>query len=104
MNETDCAYYRGYGCRFGVRNDAQDPNLSRRVGHRVGCALSATAATAAASTAADGQLSGWIDGPGGSDLSAAATAATATAATPDTPIRRTRLISKEAVARAPAST
>ena len=55
-NETDCAYYRGYGRRLGLRNNTQDPNLSRRIGDRDDRALSATAAAstaAATSTAAD---------------------------------------------------
>jgi hypothetical protein len=58
-NETDCAYYRGYGCRFGMRNDAQDPDLPGRVGDRLGCALSATAAATTAAAAAPDNVSGW---------------------------------------------
>ena len=75
-----------------MRNNAQDPNLSRRIGDRGDGALSASASAAPATAAACDKLSGRIHGPGGNDLSASA--ATTTAATSGAPLRRTRLIFK----------
>jgi hypothetical protein len=91
-HETDCAYYRGDGRRFGVRNNAQDANLSRRIGDRGDRSLSASASATTASSSADGELPGWIDGPGGRDLPASTTAATSAAA--GAAFGRTRLILK----------
>jgi len=58
-NETGRAYHRGYGRRFGLRYNAQDSNMPRRIGDSDERALSAaTAAPAAAATtpSADGEL------------------------------------------------
>ncbi len=58
-NETGRAYHRGYGRRFGLRYNAQDSNMPRRIGDSDERALSAaTAAAAAAATtpSADGEL------------------------------------------------
>jgi hypothetical protein len=82
-----------------MRNDAEDPNLPRRIADRGYRALSASSATTAAAASADRQLSGRIDGPGWRDLSGSA--ATATASTLRAPVRRTRLIFR-AGAEAPA--
>ena len=58
-NETGRAYHRGYGRRFGLRYNAQDSNMPRRIGDSDERALSAaTAAAPAAATtpSADGEL------------------------------------------------
>lgn len=78
-NETDCGYYRGYGCPFGMCDNTQNPNLPRRFGDCGNFALPATATTATATTATDGDLPERNDGPGRNDLSGPT--ATATAAT-----------------------
>lgn len=72
-----------------MRNNAQDPNLPRRICDRGDRALSAAAPTTAATATADGDMPGWIDGSDRGDLpdSAATSAATATSAA----LRRTRL-------------
>ena len=59
----------------------------------------AATASTATTAAADGELPGWVDGPGWRDLSCSTAAA---ATTTRAPLRRTRLIFK-AGAEAPAS-
>jgi len=76
-NDTDCAYYRRYGCRFGMRNDAQDPDLPRRVGDRVGCALSATPAASTTTAAAADSVPEWKHRSGRHGLSSSTASAAA---------------------------
>lgn len=71
-----------------MRDNAQDANLSRRIGDRRGNAVSASTAPTASSAPAGGELSGRIDGASGLNLSRSAATAAATAA------RGTRLILK----------
>ena len=87
-NETDCANHRRHGRCLGVRDNAQDANLPRRIDGPREPALPTAAAAAPSSSASDRELPGRIDGPGGDKLSASAATAAATAGAQ---IRRTRL-------------
>jgi len=78
-NDTLCAGCRGDGRRFGMCDNAHDPNLPRRNGGRDDVALSAAAAAATSSAAPDDDLSGRIHGPGWRDLPGPAAAARAAA-------------------------
>lgn len=71
-----------------MRNNAQDANLPRRVDNRGDGSLPSATAASATAASATGDLPGWIDGPGGRDLSGPATA---TAAASGTSVGRTRL-------------
>lgn len=84
-----------------MRNNAQDPNLPRRIGSRGYRALSAAASAASASAATNGDVPGRIDGSDRHDLSDPTASAAATAA--GAPFGRTRVTFREAGARAPAS-
>ena len=73
-----------------MRDDTQDTDVPRRIGHCGNDSMSASATAAAAATAAAGHLPGWNDGARGHDLPGAAAAATAATSAPAG--RRTRLI------------
>ena len=87
-NETDCANHRGHGRSRGVRYNAKDANLPRRVDSPCDRTLPAASAASPSSSASDRDLPGRIDGSGRDKLPAsAATAATAAGAQ----VGRTRL-------------
>ena len=79
MNETDCAYHRGYGRSLGMRNNAQDTDLPRRIDGCCNSAVPATSAAPATAAASDANLPGWVGDPGSDGLPAPSASAAATA-------------------------
>ena len=81
MNETDCAYHRGHGRSLGMRNNAKDTDLPRRIDGCGDAAVPAASAATASAATADEDLPRWVGDPGGYALpGSSAAAATASGA------------------------